>query len=404
MNHSHLTKNLSLLILSLVSSTVAAEDCTSAPINPKGDTSKLQAALQQATNTGTELVLTGTYYISQDTKVYLRNDLKVDASEASFIATKQLDGDMFSFDTHTSKSDECGGASVLANFDWTGGTFNMSKAKVSTVVPLRYKTPAGREGTKQTADALSIRGATNSGRSKLNELLIEDIVFIGTENDTDPYYLAGGDSGILMTGALKAIIRNSSFFGVRDAAIYVSAGGVSGEYGDHFTLVNNYVERAYDGITSKRGADNIKMQNNIMNDVVVGLSIKRVYDGWTATNIHISENSVSNSVRPISVERANDVVIDSNRIDNLGSIVADSPKPTNKYGQQYEGIALNGAQGSNRVTNNIINGITQDDSREKDTTTWGIVLRPEDGRETTNVVIEDNSYSRLDKWVNRISL
>ncbi|SBT15709.1 right-handed parallel beta-helix repeat-containing protein [Vibrio celticus] len=365
MNHSHLTKNLSLLILSLVSSTVAAEDCTSAPINPKGDTSKLQAALQQATNTGTELVLTGTYYISQDTKVYLRNDLKVDASEASFIATKQLDGDMFSFDTHTSKSDECGGASVLANFDWTGGTFNMSKAKVSTVVPLRYKTPAGREGTKQTADALSIRGATNSGRSKLNELLIEDIVFIGTENDTDPYYLAGGDSGILMTGALKAIIRNSSFFGVRDAAIYVSAGGVSGEYGDHFTLVNNYVERAYDGITSKRGADNIKMQNNIMNDVVVGLSIKRVYDGWTATNINISENSVSKSVRPISVERANDVVIDSNRIDNLGSIVADSPKPTNKYGQQYEGIALNGAQGSNRVTNNIINGITQDDSRAK---------------------------------------
>ncbi|MDG3086454.1 hypothetical protein P7F88_10160 [Vibrio hannami] len=64
--------------------------------------------------------------VGQDTKVYLRNDLKVDASEASFIATEQLDGDMFSFDTHSSKSDECGGVSVLANFDWTGGTFNMS--------------------------------------------------------------------------------------------------------------------------------------------------------------------------------------------------------------------------------------------------------------------------------------
>ncbi|WP_112479725.1 right-handed parallel beta-helix repeat-containing protein [Vibrio variabilis] len=205
-----------------------------------------------------------------------------------------------------------------------------------------------------------------------------------------------------MTGALKATIRNNSFFGVRDAAIYVSAGGESGEYGDHFTLVNNYVERAYDGITSKRGADNIKMQNNVMHDVVVGLSIKRVYDGWTATNINISDNSVSNSVRPISVERANDVVIDSNRIDNLGSIVANSPTPTNKYGKQYEGIALNGVQGSNRVTNNIINGITQDGSRERDTTTWGIVLRPEDGRETTNVTIEGNIYFRLDKWVNRI--
>ncbi|WP_112479726.1 hypothetical protein [Vibrio variabilis] len=191
MNCNHLSKILPFLILALVSSAAAAEDCTSAPINPKGDTSKLQTALQQATNTGSELVLTGTYYISQDTKVYLRNDLKVDASEARFIATEQLDGDMFSFDTHASKSDECGGAGVLANFDWIGGTFNMSKAKVSTVVPLRYKTPAGREGTKQTADALSIRGATSSGKSKLNELLIENIVFIGTENDTDPYYLAG---------------------------------------------------------------------------------------------------------------------------------------------------------------------------------------------------------------------
>lgn len=372
-----------LFIITLASNSVSAENCTSVPVNPQGDTSKLQAALQQATNTGVELVLTGTYYITQDTKVYLRNDLKVDASDAQFLATEQLDGDMFSFDTHSTKSDECGGASAMANFEWSGGTFNMAKAKVSTVVPLPYKTPIGREGTKQTADAISVRGATSAGKSKLNELLIENIVFIGTENDTEPYYMAGGDSGILMTGALKAIIRNNSFFGVRDAAIYVSAGGVSGEYGDHFTLTNNYVERAYDGITSKRGADNIKMLSNIMHDVVVGLSIKRVYDGWTATNVNISNNSVSNSVRPISVERANDVVIDNNHIDNLGSVVADSLIPTNKYGQQYEGISLNGVQGSNLISNNIINGITQDGSREKDTTTWGIVLRPEDGRETT---------------------
>ena len=396
--------NTSMTIgLMLTAGATYAADCTSNPVNPNGNTSKLQDALQQATNTGKALRLTGTYYISTDTVVYLKKDLIVDATGAKFIATSNLDGDMFSFDAHTTKSDECNSAGVLADFTWQGGDFNMAEAKVSTVVPITSKTPAGREGTKSTADALSIRGANNSNNTnKVGELLIENITFTGTKNSSDPYYLAGGDSGILMIGTTKATIRNNAFYGVRDAAVYLSAGGDNGIYGDHFTISGNHVERAYDAFTSKRGADNIKMENNTMDDVVVGLSVKRVYDGWTATNVQIKNNTITNSVRPISVERANNVTITGNNISGLGAVVAGSSTATNIYGNQYEGIALNGVQGTNLVSGNVIKGITGVGTREADTTTWGIVTRTEDGRATTGATITNNTFSKLDKWVNKL--
>ena len=154
-----------------------AADCSSNPVNPNGNASKLQDALQQATNTGKPLRLTGTYWISSDTKVYLKKDLIVDATGAKFIGTSNLDGDLFSFDNHTTKSSECNSGGVLANFTWTGGEFDMSRAKVSKVVPITSKTPEGREGTAYTADALSIRAANNSNNTnKINELLIENNV------------------------------------------------------------------------------------------------------------------------------------------------------------------------------------------------------------------------------------
>lgn len=374
---------------------IASPDCVSETFDPRGDVAKLKVALQQATNTGNPVTLTGTYLIASDIKVLIKKDLTVDATAAEFIAIGDLDGDMFSFDTSDSVSLECDSADQLANITWTGGYFDMSDAMVSTVVPITSLTPEGREGTSATADALSFRGATKNGTHKLGHLTVEYVTFRGTSNDTDPYYLAGGDSGILMTGASRATIRSNKFFGVRDAAVYLSAGGASGEFGGNFTITDNYVERAYDGVTSKRGADGIRMEGNSFDDVVVGLSIKRVYDGWTADGVEIVNNDVNNAVRPISVERADNVTITGNTITGLGGIVAGSSSPTNKYGAQYEGIALNGVQGANLISGNSIQGVTG--SRADSTTTWGVVQRFEDGRETTGTVIQGNSYENLDQ-------
>ncbi|MFC1518605.1 right-handed parallel beta-helix repeat-containing protein [Pseudomonadota bacterium] len=381
----------------LLSNMAMAADCSSDPIDPRGSVVQLKESLQQASNTGKPLRIAGTYYINSDIQVFLKKDLSVDATGANFIATSELDGDMFSFDSNSTKSTECNSADIKANFSWNGGSFNMAQAKVSTVVPQTSKTPQGREGTKATADALSIRGVDQNGASKLNELLIENIQFTGTTNPTDPFYLAGGDSGILMTGALKATIRNNAFYGVRDAAIYVSAGGNNGVFGDHFTLSNNYVERAYDGITSKRGADNIKMLNNIMEDVVVGLSTKMVYSGWTATNIIIKGNEVTRAVRAISVERSNNVTIEDNQILELGGTVANQDNPINPFGQQYEGISLNGIQGTNYVRYNHIVGLG--DSRVSTADTYGLITRDYDGRSTTGLIKSGNVYANIDKIV-----
>jgi hypothetical protein len=391
----------SALCTVLFSALSNAANCTSTPVNPNGDVSKLKNALQQATNTGIPLQLTGTYFISKDTKVWLKKDLIVDATGATFIATSDLDGDMFSFDANDRKSIKCNSANVLANFKWKGGDFNMADAKVSKVVPHSNSTPVGREGSVNTADALSIRGTTHLGVSKLNELVIENITYTGTKSSSAPFYEAGGDSGILMGGALKATIRNNAFYGVRDAGIYVTAAGDNGKYGDHYLIENNYIERAYDGITSKRGADNIKMLGNTMQDVVVGLSIKRVFAGWTATNVAIKGNFITASARSISVERANNVTIEDNTIIDLGAEVNGESRPRNKYGNHFEAIALNGVQGKNKIRYNSIAGVTGD--RADSTTTYGIVTRYEDGRETTGEILDGNTFYGIDHPVMRFT-
>lgn len=320
----------------------------------------------------------------------MQNDLFVDATGAKFIATARLDGDMFSLDYRDHAYDEQITSNRLITVSWTGGEFNMAKAKVSTVVPITSLTPAGREGSRKTADALSIRGGY-----MLVEVIVDSITVIGTETTNDVYYLAGGDSGILMGGALKATIKNNRFFGIRDAAIYLSAAGEDGEYGDHFTIVNNTIERAYDGITVKRGADNIKMIGNEITDVAVGLSIKNLYAGRTATNVLIKDNVVRTASRPISVQRGNNVRVEGNRILDLGAMVAGQSASINPHGNQFEAISLDGVQGTNLIRNNRVEGV--DGPRQELTTTYGVVTRFYDGRETSGVTQAGNHFSRLDE-------
>ncbi|KMT66880.1 right-handed parallel beta-helix repeat-containing protein [Catenovulum maritimum] len=368
--------------------TTLAKGCEALPFDPKGDASKLQKALQNATNTGKQVQISGTYYIDKEIKVTLRNHLLVDARAATFIATEALDGDLFGLDAHNKNSKKCGHENEI-EIHWHGGLMDMADAKVSQVVPIVKMTPEGRTGTKKTADALSIRGNHN-GYQKLRHVHIEGISVTGTKNDTDPFFLAGGDSGILMAGTRSAKITKNKFYGIRDAAIYVTAAGKEGEIGDNFVMTHNIIERAYDGITSKRGADKITMQHNTIKDVAVGLSIKHLFSGRTSHDAVISHNTIKNAVRAISIERVTNASITDNIITDLGAIFANSTNPINARGKHYEAIGLDGTQGKIKITNNQIS--TADRSGTK---TYGIVSRAYDGRKTTEYNASNNQFIGL---------
>ena len=84
----------------------------------------------------------------------------------------------------------------------------------------------------------------------------------------------------------------------------------------------------------------------------------------------------------------------------LGDVVAEQTgRPINKYGSHYEAIGLHGVQVSGSVANNVISGnliqgVTG--SRQSASTTYGIVTRFEDGRDTENVLKTNNTFQNLD--------
>lgn len=371
----------------------ALSTCDSPPFDPKGKTKFLKAALQNATNTGKPVVLSGTYYIDKEITIHLRNNLVVDARRAKFIATSQLDGDMFGLDAHSTMSLQCGARSMM-NIMWVGGEMNMADAKVSQVVPIKKLTPEGRTGQKNTADALSIR-AYRLGLQKVNHVHIEGIKVVGTKNDTDPFYLAGGDSGILMSGPKSAKITRNQFYGIRDAAIYVTAAGDNGEIGDDFELSYNTIERAYDGITSKRGADRVKMHHNQITDTAVGLSIKHLASGRVSHDIEMTDNLVSRSGRAISLEGVKNVKVTRNQFLEIGEIFGGNPNPYNARGKHYEAIGLDGTQGEIIIQNNVFEGVIGE--RAAKTKTYGIVSRPYDGKQTTKYNSKNNTFNNLDE-------
>lgn len=384
-----------------------------------GSVADLKSALQGASNDGTPLTITGTFTIDKPVQVWLRDNVDVTATGAKFVATSQLDGDMISIDASQQHSAGCGGSSNgKVNVTWIGGEFDMHQALVSTTVPFK-KLTSRPEGAASTADALSVRGFENStGFHKLDELSITDITFFGTDpadkNGDTPFYDAGGDSGIFVSSAQKATVSNNEFYGVRDAAIYMSADNFDGTIGDEFTMENNTIRRAFDGVTSKRGADDIVMRNNDCNDVAVCLSIKTQTAGRRAERVTIEDNNIVKGVRAISLQHVDGTTVKGNTISRLGDKVAkldnavSGPQNIQSFSTAYEAISLIGTVNMD-ISDNDISASTNRPSSN----TWGIVYRAiqdtQDnsttpnvnefvpGVETCNISTSGNSFSGLDK-------
>ncbi|WP_016954539.1 right-handed parallel beta-helix repeat-containing protein [Catenovulum agarivorans] len=373
-----------------------------------GNASNLEDALNLATRTGKQLVIETNsnnnkfHTISKTIKINIKRTLKVSTTDkVTFKGSSSLDGDLIAL-KGTSSTSECNttgstGNTIKPGVVWRGGRFIMADAKVSTVVPGGQSanlSPASQKGTSATADGLSIRGEVDDPNSSnandrilvLGHIDVQNIKFYGTSpGSTQNYRYAGGDSGILMVGASRATFKNNRFYGVRDAGIYVSADNYKGHLGDNYTMENNYVERAYDGLTSKRGADKITFKNNDLNDVVVGISTKNRNSGsaWTASDITVTGNEITKTVRGISLERANDVTISNNKIKDVGATVGGNSRPSsNSFDKTfYEAISLNGVTNINSIDGNEIRGVNPANSADK---VYALVYRKHDGQSTDN--------------------
>ncbi len=376
------------------------------------DTAAIRTSLQQAADKGDTLTIpAGTYNINDPdgvTAIIKNQDFAIIATGAVFVAGPDVNADLIAFDAAGSSFTGACGGDALVEISWTDGELDISQSRLSGTVPLGGGLGAttATNPAASTTDGLSIRGVTggSSPREKTANVTVRGITILGAPIDaanrtayfdnvesgaaidsvSDTYRNAGGDSGVFVVGARAALIEDSTFFGIRDASIYMSAAPFNADFGGAYVLRNNRFYGGFDGISSKRGAQNITMEGNVFVNVVRGLSLESLAGPLRDTNGQISErivqpvtmtNNVFNGVqRAIQVESANNATIDNNTIRNLGARVARQNGPV-RY-SRYEGIVIEGVTNST-VTNNTISGV--DGSRQSASNTVGITVGPHQG-------------------------
>jgi len=401
------------------------------------DSAAIQTSLQEAAYKGDTLTIPpGTYNIDNPDgiSVVLGNqDFSIIASDVIFIAGPNVNSDLIDFDaTSESFTGRCGGDD-LVDVSWTGGELNISQAHLSGTVPQGRGIGATSVGepVASTTDGLSIRGATGGTdpRAKVDAVTVKGLTIIGApissenreayfenfetaqaiDSESDSWRNAGGDSGVFVVGAQSALIEESSFFGIRDASIYMSAAPYDAALGGNYTMINNRFYGGFDGISSKRGAQNIRMEGNIFVNVVRALSIESLSGPLRMTNdqtaerivgpVVILQNRLNGVQRAIQVESSQDVTVSDNKIRNLGARVAQQNNPV-RY-DRYEGIVIEGVE-NGMLSNNEISGV--DTSRAENSDTVGIVITSHAGIagriNSSNIRnLDTNQLSNLDSDV-----
>lgn len=392
-------------------STAAQAQCTGSAITFSGvagdDTVALQTALQNATNRGVTLTISpGTYTINRvltpdqngkstldsGVRVKIRKSFTVNATGANFVVGDDMAGDVISIDTDAASfsTASCGGT-AKANITWTGGSFDTRNMQVSRVIPRNLSTDRPTS-SQLTGDALSFRGASTINNIRTQKLGSVTVSGISVTASDATWRTAGGDSGLFIGGASSAMVTSSTFRGTRDAGIYFSADDTTESIGGNYTARGITVIGSYDGITSKRGANNIVFDDNTITDTIIPLSIKRNVVGRIATNVTFTNNRLTRCNRCMLVERGGGTVtIDGNSLFEIGNQLTGETSVS--FGA-YEGVDLEGTDAATvNVRNNRFNAIGT--SRAARITTRAIVRRSLDGIGSTAPTTSGNVFNGI---------
>lgn len=281
-----------------------------ASLTPNSSVAEIEIALEAG---GDVTFNPGTYNLSEGVRANVRNDLNVIATDANFVS-QGVDDNLFTLVGTNGRQDN--------DITWTGGSFDISGSRLSTTRPFRGSGDSlrtaeanrrgdNREGASSSTDALSIRG-----NDKIDKVRIDKVSIKGS--DTDWRTNAGGDSGVFVADANDIEVTNSQFRGIRDAGIYLSD-AMAGESTSRALVENNLVVGSFDGVTAKRGIDNVTFRNNVLVNNDVGASLKINTAGTerndTFENARFVGNFISNSKQTsILLEDADDVELISNRV------------------------------------------------------------------------------------------
>lgn len=406
------------------------------------DTQAIQTSFQQAANKGDTLVIpAGTYNIDDPegvTATIKNSDFAIVATGAIFVAGPEMNSDLIDFDVTTNTfNGACGGDNAV-DITWTGGELDNTLARLSGTIPQGGNIGGTTRGdpVAGTTDALSFRGVVGGSSTlatapplKVNSVTVRGVTIVAApiseanrtayfanpdsapavDSASDTWRNAGGDSGIFFVALGSGLIEDSTFFGIRDASIYVSAAPFAPQLGGNYVMRNNFFYGGFDGISSKRGAQNIRMEGNVLVNIVRGLSLESLSGPLRTTNsqtverivtpVVISGNTFNGVQRNIQVEAASDVTVSNNLIRNLGARVAEANNVV-RY-SRYEGIVLEGVT-NGTLSGNTIQGV--EGARSTASTTVGITQGSHGGIAGTivsaNITIAgDNVFTNLDSDV-----
>lgn len=376
------------------------------------DSAAIATSLQQAASKGDTLTIpAGTYNIDDPagvTAIIANKSFSVIATGAIFVAGPAVNSDLIEFDVRTgSFNGPCGGTDVV-DISWSGGEIDISRAHLSGTVPQGTGVGATTVGSPVagTTDGFSIRGIVGGTSSlatspplKVGSVTVSGLTVVAApisapdriayfqdpdtappvDSESDSWRNAGGDSGVFITGVGSALVEDSAFFGIRDASIYMSASPFDGNRGGNYVLRNNRFYGGFDGISSKRGAQNIRMEGNLFVNVVRAASLESLSGPLRSTNNQTAERTVTPVVisnntfvgvqRAIQLESAANVTVNNNVIRHLGAKVSGQNNPV-RY-SRYEGIVVEGVSNA-EISNNRISGV--DGARATASNTVGITV------------------------------
>ena len=228
----------------------------------------------------------------------ISNSISVICAEgAVFEAGTNLDNDIIRINASAT------GYSVTRNLsvNWTGGKFDQTGQKNSTVVPFATEYTPANTGSSATCDGLSIRGEvsiSDTPTAGFYRVIVKDVQ---TFASNDKFWkTGGGDSGIFVDGAFHVHVSGCQHIGNRDLGIYASGLSSGSILGGSCYIGQNKFYGCMFGAAAKRLMSNLQIVDNIGFNTSVIATTSDITD--TGDNAVIASNIGHGAWRVVRVQ------------------------------------------------------------------------------------------------------